>query len=102
MPSTLLFLSKCFLIIFFVDNPTVSGMSDMDYPLQGPGLLSVPNLPDISSIRRVLLPPELVEQFGRILFLCVNYLKYLKISVLIITVFVLCLIMCTSSCKDFI
>lgn len=60
-------LNKCF-ILFFVDHPTVSGMSDMDYPLQGPGLLSVPNLPEISSIRRVPLPPELVEQFGRILF----------------------------------
>ncbi|XP_054843250.1 nuclear pore complex protein Nup155 [Eublepharis macularius] len=45
-------------------SPTVSGMSDMDYPLQGPGLLSIPNLPEISSIRRVPLPPELVEQFG--------------------------------------
>lgn len=52
---------------FFVDSPTVSGMSDMDYPLQGPGLLSVPSLPEISTIRRVPLPPELVEQFGRIL-----------------------------------
>ncbi|NXP86500.1 NU155 protein, partial [Passerina amoena] len=45
-------------------DPTVSGMSDMDYPLQGPGLLSIPNLPEISSVRRVPLPPELVEQFG--------------------------------------
>ncbi|XP_029434414.1 nuclear pore complex protein Nup155 isoform X2 [Rhinatrema bivittatum] len=45
-------------------SPTVSGMSDMDYPLQGPGLLSVPNLPEISAIRRVPLPPELMEQFG--------------------------------------
>ncbi|NXF69848.1 NU155 protein, partial [Ciccaba nigrolineata] len=45
-------------------SPTVSGMSDMDYPLQGPGLLSIPNLPEISSVRRVPLPPELVEQFG--------------------------------------
>ncbi|XP_038599878.1 nuclear pore complex protein Nup155 isoform X2 [Tachyglossus aculeatus] len=44
--------------------PTVSGISDMDYPLQGPGLMSIPNLPEISSIRRVPLPPELVEQFG--------------------------------------
>uniref|UniRef100_A0A803TGK6 Nuclear pore complex protein Nup155 n=1 Tax=Anolis carolinensis TaxID=28377 RepID=A0A803TGK6_ANOCA len=44
--------------------PSVSGMADMDYPLQGPGLLSIPNLPEISSIRRVPLPPELVEQFG--------------------------------------
>uniref|UniRef100_A0A8C0B305 Nucleoporin 155 n=1 Tax=Buteo japonicus TaxID=224669 RepID=A0A8C0B305_9AVES len=46
------------------DHPTVSGMSDMDYPLQGPGLLTIPNLPEISSVRRVPLPPELVEQFG--------------------------------------
>ncbi|XP_074992246.1 nuclear pore complex protein Nup155-like isoform X2 [Calonectris borealis] len=45
-------------------SPTISGMSDMDYPLQGPGLLSIPNLPEISSVRRVPLPPELVEQFG--------------------------------------
>uniref|UniRef100_A0A672U7I7 Nucleoporin 155 n=1 Tax=Strigops habroptila TaxID=2489341 RepID=A0A672U7I7_STRHB len=45
-------------------SPTVSGMSDMDYPLQGPGFLSIPNLPEISSVRRVPLPPELVEQFG--------------------------------------
>uniref|UniRef100_A0A8C3E310 Nucleoporin 155 n=1 Tax=Corvus moneduloides TaxID=1196302 RepID=A0A8C3E310_CORMO len=45
-------------------SPTVSGMSDMDYPLQGPGMLSIPNLPEISSVRRVPLPPELVEQFG--------------------------------------
>ncbi|XP_026571593.1 nuclear pore complex protein Nup155 isoform X1 [Pseudonaja textilis] len=45
-------------------SPSVSGMSDMDYPLQGPGFLSIPCLPEISSIRRVPLPHELVEQFG--------------------------------------
>lgn len=39
----------------------------MDYPLQGPGLLSVPNLPELNAVRRVPLPPELVEQFSRIL-----------------------------------
>uniref|UniRef100_A0A8C2EB82 Nuclear pore complex protein Nup155 n=1 Tax=Cyprinus carpio TaxID=7962 RepID=A0A8C2EB82_CYPCA len=44
--------------------PSLSGMSDMDYPLQGPGLISVPSLPELSAIRRVPLPPELVEQFG--------------------------------------
>ncbi|XP_072272710.1 nuclear pore complex protein Nup155 [Pyxicephalus adspersus] len=44
--------------------PTVSGISEMDYPLQGPGLLTIPNLPELSAIRRVPLPPELVEQFG--------------------------------------
>ncbi|KAM5264755.1 nuclear pore complex protein Nup155 isoform 2-T2 [Ctenodactylus gundi] len=52
------------LMVSAPNSPSVSGMSDMDYPLQGPGLLSVPNLPEISSIRRVPLPPELVEQFG--------------------------------------
>ncbi|TRY66457.1 hypothetical protein DNTS_035000 [Danionella cerebrum] len=44
--------------------PSLSGVSDMDYPLQGPGLISVPSLPELSSIHRVPLPPELVEQFG--------------------------------------
>lgn len=39
----------------------------MDYPLQGPGLLSAPNLPELSAVRRIPLPPELVEQFSRIL-----------------------------------
>lgn len=47
--------------------PSLSGVSDMDYPLQGPGLISVPSLPELSAVRRVPLPPELVEQFGRIL-----------------------------------
>ncbi|KAM5193375.1 nuclear pore complex protein Nup155 [Mantella aurantiaca] len=36
----------------------------MDYPLQGPGLLTIPSLPELSAIRRVPLPTELVEQFG--------------------------------------
>ncbi|XP_023568499.1 nuclear pore complex protein Nup155 [Octodon degus] len=63
------------LMVSAPNNPTVSGMSDMDYPLQGPDLLSVPNLPEISSIRRVPLPPELVEQFGRILFVCSGILN---------------------------
>lgn len=50
-----------------IDMPSLSGVSDMDYPLQGPGLLSVPNLPELNAVRRVPLPPELVEQFSRIL-----------------------------------
>ncbi|XP_034458801.1 nuclear pore complex protein Nup155 isoform X2 [Hippoglossus hippoglossus] len=44
--------------------PSLSGVSDMDYPLQGPGLVSVPNLPELSAVRRIPLPPELVEQFS--------------------------------------
>lgn len=50
------------------DVPSLSGVLDMDYPLQGPDLLSVPNLPELSAVRRVPLPPELVEQFSRILY----------------------------------
>uniref|UniRef100_A0AAX7TXA1 Nucleoporin 155 n=1 Tax=Astatotilapia calliptera TaxID=8154 RepID=A0AAX7TXA1_ASTCA len=50
--------------------PSLSGVSDMDYPLQGPGLLSVPNLPELSAVRRVPLPPELVEQFSHMQFNC--------------------------------
>ncbi|XP_031414368.1 nuclear pore complex protein Nup155 [Clupea harengus] len=44
--------------------PSLSGVSDMDYPLQGPGLVNVPSLPELSPYKRVPLPPELVEQFS--------------------------------------
>ncbi|XP_068106698.1 nuclear pore complex protein Nup155 [Hyperolius riggenbachi] len=50
--------------------PTVSGISDMDYPLQGPGLVTVPTLPELSTIRRVPLPPELVDQFAHMQCYC--------------------------------
>ncbi|KAM9820794.1 nuclear pore complex protein Nup155 [Neosynchiropus ocellatus] len=51
--------------------PSLSGVSDMDYPLQGPGLLSVPNLPELTPVRRVPLPPELVEQFSHMQCNCI-------------------------------
>lgn len=60
--------------------PSLSGVSDMDYPLQGPGLLSVPNLPELSAVRRVPLPPELVEQFSRILFFSHSGRKISEVS----------------------
>uniref|UniRef100_UPI00358FCAB3 nuclear pore complex protein Nup155-like n=1 Tax=Myxine glutinosa TaxID=7769 RepID=UPI00358FCAB3 len=44
--------------------PGVSGMSDIDYPLLGTGQVSLPRLLEIGPVRRVPLPPELVEQFG--------------------------------------
>lgn len=64
-------------LMVFTDMPSLSGVSDMDYPLQGPGLLSVPNLPELNAVRRVPLPPELVEQFSRILdvFFCLFFDK---------------------------
>ena len=39
----------------------------MDYPLQGSGLRSMRHLPELSAMRSAPLPPELVEQFSRIL-----------------------------------
>lgn len=63
---------------FFADMPSLSGVSDMDYPLQGPGLVSVPNLPELSAVRRVPLPPELVEQFSRILSLVCALLPFIR------------------------
>lgn len=64
-----------------IDMPSLSGVSDMDYPLQGPGLLSVPNLPELSAVRRVPLPPELVEQFSRILFEMLSLIMYHEVSI---------------------
>ncbi|KAK7895656.1 hypothetical protein WMY93_020981 [Mugilogobius chulae] len=60
---------------------SLSGVSDMDYPLQGQGLLTVPNLPELSAVRRIPLPPELVEQFSRILQPHIHYLLVLATSV---------------------
>ncbi|XP_077354036.1 nuclear pore complex protein Nup155 isoform X2 [Festucalex cinctus] len=50
--------------------PSLSGMSEMDYPLQNPSILGMPNLPELSAGRKVPLPPELVEQFSRMQFNC--------------------------------
>lgn len=41
---------------------TVSGMNELDYPSQAPGAMLHP--PEVGAIKRVPLPPELVEQFG--------------------------------------
>lgn len=68
------------LLIVLIDMPSLSGVSDMDYPLQGPGLLSVPNLPELSAVRRVPLPPELVEQFSRILLVIQETLNCLQMD----------------------
>ncbi|KAG7264496.1 hypothetical protein CRUP_020634 [Coryphaenoides rupestris] len=67
------------LSVYSQNAPSLSGTSDMDYPLQGPGLL--PNLPELTAVRRVPLPPELVEQFGRMLQQHIDYLLVLATSV---------------------
>lgn len=68
-------------LFLLIDMPSLSGVSDMDYPLQGPSLLSVPNLPELSAVRRVPLPPELVEQFSRILLVIQLNLKMFSVNI---------------------
>ncbi|XP_057697653.1 nuclear pore complex protein Nup155-like isoform X3 [Corythoichthys intestinalis] len=47
----------------FADLPSLSGLSDMAYSLQGP---SVPNLQELSTVRQVPIPPELQKKFSNI------------------------------------
>ena len=46
----------------------MSGLHDYDYPSLIDTGIGLDALPEVSNVKRVPLPPELVEQFGRILF----------------------------------
>ncbi|XP_060597073.1 nuclear pore complex protein Nup155-like [Ruditapes philippinarum] len=46
-------------------QPSVSGLHDFDYPSLLETGIGLDNLSEISNLKRVPLPPELVEQFGR-------------------------------------
>jgi len=48
-------------------QPTASGLHDFDYPSLLDTGIGIDGLSEISHVKRVPLPPELVEQFGRIL-----------------------------------
>ena len=52
--------------MFISDQPTVSGLHDYDYPSLMESGMGLDALPEVSNVKRVPLPPELVEQFGRI------------------------------------
>ena len=58
-----------------------SGLKEEDYPV-----IEDVNIPLLTDVRRVPLPPELVEQFGRILFTNVvstpflNFMKFFNIA----------------------
>ncbi|XP_050400754.1 nuclear pore complex protein Nup155 isoform X1 [Patella vulgata] len=47
------------------NQPTVSGLHDYDYPSLLEVGMGIDSLREVSSAKRVPLPPELVEQFGR-------------------------------------
>ena len=55
------------LVFLFSDQPTVSGLQAYDYPIQKTTFHGR-TLQEIGDIRKVPLPPELQEQFGRIFF----------------------------------
>lgn len=47
----------------------MSGLHDIDYPSLIESGIGLDTLPEVSNVKRVPLPPELVEQFGRIFFI---------------------------------
>ena len=49
-------------------QPTVSGLLDFDYPSLADPKIGLGSVRELGDIRKVPLPVELVEQFGRILF----------------------------------
>ena len=61
------FVSKCKTSPRFADQPSLSGLNELDYPSLPEAGISIENLCEICNVKRVPLPPELVEQFERIL-----------------------------------
>ena len=53
--------------VYILGIPTGSGKSDYDYPALTATILSLETLPFYSQVQRTPLPPDLVEQFDRIL-----------------------------------
>jgi hypothetical protein len=48
---------------------TVSGLNDMDYPSANGLVSGLSNVKHVTTTNKVPLPPEVMEHFGRILFL---------------------------------
>ena len=48
-------------------QPSVSGLLDFDYPSLADPKIGLGSMKELGDVRRVPLPVELVEQFGRIL-----------------------------------
>lgn len=47
------------------NQPSLSGLNELDYPSLPEAGISIDSLCEICNVKRVPLPPELVEQFGR-------------------------------------
>ncbi|XP_074640475.1 nuclear pore complex protein Nup155-like [Tubulanus polymorphus] len=51
-------------------QPTLSGLHEVDYPILSDPKVGLDSLSEISSVKRVPLPPELVEQFAHMQYHC--------------------------------
>ena len=51
----------------FLAQPSASGRLDFDYPSLADPKIGLVSLSELTNLRKVPLPAELVEQFGRIL-----------------------------------
>mgnify|MGYP001793964771 CR=1 FL=1 len=54
-----------FILSLVLESPNESGLTECDYPSLTDERLSLPTLPEVSLLKRVPLPNELIEQFGR-------------------------------------
>ena len=63
-------------------QPNVSGLHDFDYPSLADPKIGLGAMPEVGSVRKIPLPAELVEQFGRILYkdLAVTVVHYIIIE----------------------
>ena len=51
----------------FVAQASVSGLMDFDYPSLADPKIGLTSVTELGNIKKIPLPAELVEQFGRIL-----------------------------------
>ena len=60
-------LESVWLCLFTSAQPNVSGLHDFDYPSLLEAGVGLDALPELTTSKRLPLPPELTEQFDRIL-----------------------------------
>lgn len=73
-------LCRTWKLVLFVDQPCISGLNELDYPSLPEARVGLECLPEISNVKLVPLPPELMEQFARILVLpVIEHLKHLML-----------------------
>ena len=54
-------------MFLFIGQPGVSGQMDSEYPVMSDPRIGLSGLVELGNVKRVPLPEEMVERFGRIL-----------------------------------